>query len=53
MDEILEFNILDNSFFEGFENLTFEDKEESEVFLQLIKADKIEAVVIPPKNNRI
>ncbi|QNH51866.1 PD-(D/E)XK nuclease family protein [Acinetobacter venetianus] len=44
MDEILEFNILDNSFFEGFENLTFEDKEESEVFLQLIKADKIEAV---------
>lgn len=44
MDEVVGLNILDNSFIESFEILKFEDQEEDEIFLQLINADKIEAV---------
>lgn len=44
MNEAVELNVLESSFTENFETLKFDNKQENEIFLQLIKADKIEAV---------
>lgn len=44
MDEALDIHILDGRFIENFDSLKFEEKEENEIFLKLIKANNIEAV---------
>lgn len=44
MDQKVGIEILDENFLENFKILKFEEKEEDEIFLQLIRADKIEAV---------
>jgi hypothetical protein len=44
MDQKLNTKILDENFLEQIKSLKFEEKEEDEIFLQLIKADRIEAV---------
>lgn len=44
MDEALDIHILNEYFIEDFDSLRFEEKDENEIFLKLIKADNIESV---------